>query len=325
MSCISVSQASATDMTDLDKAYSLDSPRDPDRAIYKMMFKYDPKSVFVLRKNGKIVCSAYCFAFPTGSSCIGGIFLDKNKGNATYVLDIIHRCLQHLNARGSCFVFSSVGSGRVEDLGTFKKAGFVEVYRRSVGVKKKGTLLPSPTKAEMLSDLSDIKKAITYLTNKEKIQRNTFSMFFWPQMFSEESIEYLLKLKNLLVVVNENKDSIVVSHRIFTEYQEGRWFITPMDITKNQPNARVAGEIMLLLGEEALTPLSQSLRLLDSQGVSRIYCYDYEKPAISKNYEQLGFSFQQPQIILSRKVNASWSVSQESGHNASILDNYLHM
>jgi hypothetical protein len=324
VSSVRISQASLTDMTDLDKAYSIANPKDPDRAIYKIMYRHDQQSVFVLRKNGKIVCAAYCIGFPTGSSCLGGIFLDRNKGNAGYILDIIRRCLQHLNAKGFRYVFSSISSHNIEQLETLKKAGFEELYKRSVGYKKRRTFLPSPAKCELLSDPSDIKKAINQLMSKDTIQKNTFPMLFWPHMLSDESISYLLKSRNLLVLVNENKDAIVVSHRIFIEHQNGRWFILPTDTIKDQANAKNAGEIMFSIGQDVCVPLSESIRLLDDSNIDRIYCYDYEGSIESKSYEQLGFSFQQPQIILYRKVNVNWSVIQAGAQSSLTLDKYWH-
>lgn len=303
-------QAFPSDLKELDQAYARIRPSDPDRDLYKIIDKYHSGKVFLLRKGKNIVSAAYCAGFPTGSCCLGGIFLDKKNGDAKSVLAVVRRCLQHLRAKGFSYVFSSVRQRSIDCYETLKAAGFIELYQRRLGVMRKIGYHPSSNSQKIqLLNKSDTKAVLERFSKSKKCsEKGTFSFCFWPHSLSCKSIEYLLN-SNIMVLSDKENTNIVISHTAFAESAGKRWVILPPDDgTRHSGFLKTIGEVILTIGDDVLAPLSASIQKLELKGAEQIYAYDYGSADKLALYSHVGFSFEQPQIILVRKVSAKWPV-----------------
>lgn len=322
-------QASLFDINELDRNYALIRPRDPDRALYKLIHEYHPEGVFVLRKDRKIISAAYCFGFPTGSGCIGGFFVDQKHGNASSILTIVRRCLLHLRNVGCAHAFSIVREYNIEDLGALETAGFTALYRRRAGIIRKKAIqaLRENTKGVVCdrSEAKDIIKrsAIMYANTPQK---GTVTFCFWPHKLSATSLDHILKSDNVFAVKSGKDSNSLALVQVASALSEGgRWFILPPNfVVHPSKGPKRVGEVLLAVGPDTLHVVTAATCLLGSCGVDRAYMYDYEPNGNSASYAELGFSFERPQTILSKRISSDEIKSQGSRVSAVLptLDQY---
>jgi len=311
---LKVMQASLLDINELDQAYALIRPKDPDRALYKLLHRYYPEGVFVLRKGRKLVSSAYCIGFPTGSGCVGGFFLDHKHGRADSILKVIRRCVLHLRTKGCTYVFASVKEHNLEDLEALRAAGFTELYKRRTGIIRKSAQVPPDNGYSALCSQLETREVIERYAKLavDTPQKGTVAFCFWPHMLFDTSLNYLLNSKNVFSMRSrKDEGSLVLAQVSSAESAGGRWFILPPDFDVHRSKQiKKVGEIMLVMGTDIFKPVSATVSQLTSLGAEKVYIYSYEPGDNFASYVQLGFFFERPQIILCRSVGASWPATQ---------------
>lgn len=313
---LKVMQASSLDINELDQTYALLRPRDPDRALYKLLHRYYPEGVFVLRKGRKLVSTAYCIGFPTGSGCIGGFFLGHKDGHAGSILTVVRRCLLHLKTKGCSDVFASVRERSLEDLEALWAAGFKELYKRRTGIiRQRAQVAPDNGYTRLCSQLKSHEVVELYAKSAvDAPEKGTIAFCYWPHKLFGTLLNFLLNSQNVFSMKSEKDDgSLVLAQVSSAESARGRWFILPpnFDVHRSKHLKKV-GEIMLVIGTDVFKLVSATISQLTSLGAERVYIYSYEPWDNLAICTQLGFFFEQPQIILSRSIRASWPVTRDA-------------
>ncbi len=312
-----VLQASSADLNELDGIYSRANPVDPDRALYKIISKYNLGNVFIVRKGGKIISAAYTIGFPTGSSCVGGIFLDKNAESTETVLAVIRRCLEHLSAKGFDYVFSSVREKSITLYQALRAAGFIELYQRQMGLATKiGKLHQTGDQNTKLLDKSEARAVLEQFSKSENCsEKGTFLYSFWPHSLSDKSIDFLIN-SDIMAISDKDKGNVVFAHIASAEYAGGRWFILPpKGLLVPAIGSRKVGEVILTIGDNITTNLYEAINRLAMQGIDRICASNYGDANNLSVFYQVGFKFEQPQVILARKADESWPAKEKSAES----------
>lgn len=78
------------------------------------------------------------------------------------------------------------------------------------------------------------------------------------------------------------------------------------DAPRDSGKLKTIGEFILAIGDCASAVSETTLKLI-SKGAKRVYAYNYGDAIDLATYSQVGFSFEQPQIILVRNVGTEWS------------------
>lgn len=318
-----VLQATSVDLKDLDEAYQRDNPTDPDRSLYKLIAQFNLGNIFLARKGTKITAAAYTIAFPTGSSCLGGIFIGKGIGSTDSVLAVVRRCLDHLRSKGLDYVFTSVREKNAALFQTLIAAGFVEFYQRQIGlIGKTGNRFLPKSPCNKILDKNEIKSELERFSIKQNTpEKGTVLYCFWPHSLCKRSIDFLAN-SNLFAVSDMEQKNIVIAHTALAERSGGRWFVLPpSQPLENSIRSKKIGEIILLIGDDFRATLSEAIGRLTSEGVDKICaqnCGDPSKLAVLGNS---GFSFEQPQSILGRKVSDEWRI--KGGSLGGSLDTFF--
>jgi hypothetical protein len=312
---LKVMQASLLDINELDQAYALTRPKDPDRVLYKLLHKYYPGGVYVLRKGRKLVSAAYCIGFPTGSGCVGGFFLDHKNGHTDSILAVIRRCLLHLRVERCSHVFASAKEHNLEDLGALRAAGFTELYRRRMGIIHKRTQVLPNDGLNLLCSQSAARETMERYAESatDTPEKGTVAFCFWPHQLFDASLNYLLSSNNIFAMSSgKDKSNLVLAGMSSAQSTGRRWFILPPNFTIHpSKQLKKVGEIMLVIGTDVL-PVSAAISRLMSSGAERVYIYNYESRDNFASYVKLGFFFEQPQIILSRSIRAGWPITRDA-------------
>jgi hypothetical protein len=222
----------------------------------------------------------------------------------------------HLKTKGCTHVFASVREHNLEDLEALRAAGFTELYKRRTGIIHKSVKVSPDDGYSVLCSQSEAHEVVERYARSavDTPEKGTVAFCFWPHRLFETSLNYLLNSKNIFAMSSgKDNSSLVLAHISSAESTGRRWFILPPDFAVHpSKQLKKVGEIMLVIGTDIFKPVSAAVSRLMSHGVERVYIYNYEPGDNIASYVQLGFFFEQPQIILRRSISASWPVT----HNA---------